>query len=91
MFGLDTALTLASVPAILAVVNLVKRLTPRLGAWAALLAALLGVAFSLAQWAWAAEEWWSAASHGLLLGLAAAGLYDLTPGSEPRRAVEEAL
>lgn len=88
MFGLDPALTIATVPAILAVVNLIKRLAPRLGAWAALVAVVLGVTFSVAQWAWAAEEWWSAATHGLLIGLAAAGLYDLAPSDAPRRAAE---
>lgn len=58
------------------------------GKWSALVAVLLGVGLAIADYALAGTGWWNAGSGGLLLGLAAAGLYDLAPGEAPRRAVE---
>ena len=75
----DFITTLATVPAIVALTNLGKRLGLPSRA-ALLLAVLLGVGLSLAQWAWAGAGWYDAAANGLILGLGAAGLYDLTPG-----------
>lgn len=86
---IDLVATVATVPAIVALVNAAKRLgiPDRL---ALVLAVVLGVGLSLAQWAWSGEGWYSAASSGLLLGLGAAGLYDLSPTTPaPRRAVED--
>ena len=85
---IDPITSIVTVPAIVALVNLVKGLGVG-GKWSALVAVLLGVALSVASWALAGTGWWDAASGGLLLGLAAAGLYDLTPGEAPRRAMED--
>lgn len=84
---MDPITTIATVPAIVALTNLLKSLGIG-GKWSALVAVLLGVGLSVASWALAGTGWWEQASSGLLLGLAAAGLYDLTPGEEPRRALE---
>ena len=69
--------SIATVPAIVALVNLGKRFGLD-GKWAILLAVALGVLLSLAMWAWSDEPWFGAASSGLLLGLGASGLHDLT-------------
>ena len=85
----DPIITVATVPAIVALTNLAKSLGIT-GRWAALVAVVLGVALASADYALAGSGLWRAASDGLLLGLAAAGLYDLTPGGvEPRRALED--
>lgn len=80
----------ATVPAIVALVNALKRMgmDPKRGGVPA--AILLGVGLNLAQHFWGGQEWFAAAAQGLLLGLAAAGLYDLAPESvaAPRRALE---
>ncbi|MDU7384129.1 MAG: hypothetical protein E7L06_08490 [Schaalia turicensis] len=87
---METVITVATVPAIVALTNLVKSLGIS-GKWSALVAVLLGIGLSVADYALAGTGWWDAASGGLLLGLAAAGLYDLAPsaGEQPRRAVED--
>lgn len=73
---LDSIVTLATVPAVLALVNLGKELG--LGSkWAMLLAVGLGVGLALADYAWAESGWYASAASGLLLGLAASGVYDL--------------
>ena len=69
-----TVLTLASIPAILAVVNLIKGFGID-GKWSALIAVLLGVGFMVADVTLSGEVY-EAAKAGLLLGLGAAGLYD---------------
>ena len=79
--------TLASLPAILALVNLGKRFGLS-GAWSALVAVILGVALSMAEQAWGASPVFAAARTGLILGLGAAGLYDLRKPAETS-AVEE--
>lgn len=83
----DPILTLASVPAIIALTNLAKGLGLN-GRWSALLAVVLGVALNLAAWAWAGQAWYSFAVEGVILGLGASGVYDLTPQPQPRRAAE---
>lgn len=79
----------ATVPAIVALVNLAKQLglPVRL---ALVLAVVLGVGLSLADGLLAGVAWYGYASSGLLLGLAAAGLYDLIPagGTTARRAAD---
>lgn len=83
---IDIVSGIATVPAIVALVNAAKRvgLPAR---WALILAIVLGVGLNLAVWAWADYGWFTAASSGLLLGLGAAGLYDLTPADpKPQRA-----
>ena len=73
--------TVATVPGIIAITNLAKGLGLS-GRWSALVAVVLGVVLSVGQWAFADQGWWGAATTGLLLGLGAAGLYDLTPSSK---------
>ena len=84
----DAVTTLATVPAILALTNLAKSFGIQ-GRWSALLAVLLGVAINIAGYLLADAGWWTVAQSGLLLGLGAAGLYDLAPHSDARRAVED--
>lgn len=72
-----TVLTIVSVPGILALVNLGKRLGLS-GPWSALAAVVLGVALALAAYLLADTGAWQAIQQGLILGLSAAGLYDLT-------------
>lgn len=73
---MDAAITLATAPAILALVNLAKGLglPTRL---AALLAVVLGVALNVADHALAGSGAYQAAATGLVMGLGAAGLYDV--------------
>ena len=75
---MDAIMTIASVPAIVALVNLAKSLGLN-GKLSALVAVVLGVCLNVATVAAAGSPIFEAASQGLLLGLAAAGLYDLTP------------
>ena len=74
----DPVTTVVTVPAIVALTNLTKGLGVG-GKWSALVAVLLGVGLAVASHALAGTGWFDAASTGLLLGLAAAGLYDLAP------------
>lgn len=69
-------LTLVSVPAILALVNLAKGLGLS-GKWAALVAVVLGAGLAVAQGQLGAMPWFQDLIQGVLLGLSAAGLYDL--------------
>lgn len=75
---MDTITTIATVPAIVALVNLGKSLGIN-GKASALLAVLLGVGLNYSTFAWGGTGWFEAVSQGLILGLGAAGLYDLTP------------
>lgn len=69
-------LTLVSVPAILALVNLAKGLGLS-GKWAALVAVVLGAGLAVAQGQLGGLPWFQDLIQGVLLGLSAAGLYDL--------------
>ena len=70
-----TVTTLATAPAVLALVTLAKDLgLPT--KYAALTAVVLGVGLSVADHALAGSGAYSAAASGLILGLGAAGLYD---------------
>lgn len=82
----DSIVTLATVPAVLALVNLGKELGLS-SKWAMLLAVALGVALSVTDFAWGNSGWYAAVSSGLLLGLAASGIYDL--GRKPETFVTE--
>lgn len=75
---IDPITSIVTVPAIVALTNLAKGLGVG-GKWSALVAVLLGVTLAVASHALAGTGWFDAASTGLLLGLAAAGLYDLAP------------
>lgn len=75
-------ITLASIPAILAIVQLLKDVGFIKGKWAALAAVVLGLVFSLADYGFLGEEpltragWYIAAISGIILGLSASGLYE---------------
>ena len=80
-----TIVSLASIPAVLALVNLGKSLGVK-GKWAALLAVFLGVGLAIAQYALGGFGWYQAAVQGIILGLSAAGLYDMkTSAGEPEK------
>ena len=81
---MNTAIvTLATIPAILGLVNLAKQFGIA-GRWSALLAVLIGVLIAVAEYLTSADELATAAgiygavATGLILGLSAAGLYDAT-------------
>ena len=81
-----TVTTLATAPAVLALVTLAKDLgLPT--KYAALTAVVLGVGLSVADHALAGSGAYSAAASGLILGLGAAGLYDtariIAPDKKP--------
>ena len=70
-----SAVTLATAPAVLALVTLAKDAgLPKRGA--APLAVLLGVALAVADHALGSSGAYAAVADGLLLGLGAAGVYD---------------
>ena len=73
---METVTTILSVPAVLALVELGKRLGVR-GQWALLLAVVIAVVLNVAAHFWGATELFGAVAAGLLTGLAAAGLYDV--------------
>lgn len=79
---IDTVAGLATIPAILAVVNLAKQFGVT-GKWSALLAVVLGLIFkvldySFVNWGyWDAAGWYGSLVVGAVLGLSAAGLYDV--------------
>lgn len=78
---MEAVMTLASVPAILALVNFGKRLgfTGRISLVAAV---VFGVAINVANYYLGDFGGYQAAVQGLILGLAAAGLYDITPSTK---------
>ena len=86
---MDTALTLASVPAILALVQLAKSLGLS-GKWSALVAVVLGILLNVAQYALGDFGWYQSAASGLILGLSAAGLYDAARIASPTVEASEA-
>lgn len=71
-----TIVTLATMPAVLAMVNLLKRAGIG-GVWAAVVAVVCGVGFALADYFFTGAAWYQHAVDGLILGLGAAGLYDM--------------
>ena len=86
----DMITLIATVPAILALVNLAKSFGV-VGKWSALLAVVLGVGLQLADYAFltdtqSASGWYGAAAAGLILGLSAAGLYDVARTVSPAAA-----
>lgn len=86
----DMITLIATVPAILALVNLAKSFGV-VGKWATLLAVVLGIGLQLADYAFltdnqSAAGWYGAAAAGLILGLSAAGLYDVARTVSPAAA-----
>ena len=84
---MDAVNTILSVPAIVALVEVAKRLG--LSSRLALVVALaIAVALSLSAYFWSSEGWYRAVAEGVLLGLAAAGIYDaadVTSGQRHKR------
>ena len=80
---MDAIALIASVPAIVALVNLAKRLglSDQL---ALTLSVVLGVVINTANFYFGANGGYQAAVEGLLLGLAAAGLYDVAKTAAPK-------
>lgn len=77
---MESITLIATIPAILALVNLAKRfgLTANL---ALLTAVVLGVALNVADYLWSGSGVYQATVQGLILGLSAAGLYDVAKPS----------
>ncbi|WRS29596.1 hypothetical protein U6G28_08720 [Actinomycetaceae bacterium MB13-C1-2] len=75
MDAIEIVTTVATVPAILALVELAKTLGVK-GKWATLLAVVLGVFLNWSTWYFGSTEWYPVVATGLILGLSAAGLYD---------------
>lgn len=76
MSGTDTTATILSVPAVVAVVELLKSFGVA-GKWALLAAVVVAVGLNVADYLWAASGLYGAVVTGVLLGLSAAGLYDV--------------
>lgn len=81
---MEAVMTLATVPAILALVQLAKDLGLR-GHWALLLSVGLGVVLNVAVVFLGDTTWFQAVAAGLLLGLSAAGLYDTAKVASAKR------
>ena len=76
----STVLFVVSIPAILAIVNLLKGVGLA-GKWSALVAVLVAVLLNVANFYLAASGGYQAIMGGLILGLSAAGLYDASSAS----------
>lgn len=76
---MNTITTLATLPAVLALVNLAKAFGIT-GKWSALTAVMLGIILATVQ-AYLPPGILTTLTQGLTLGLGAAGLYDLTPAT----------
>lgn len=78
-----TPITLAAPLVVIALVNLAKRLGLSGAGPLALVAVLLGIALSVSDYAFLSEGaytpagWYTSVAAGLILGLTAAGLYDV--------------
>lgn len=73
---MDTITTIATVPAVLALVNFAKALGVTSGRVALALAVVLGVALNVANYYFGNAPVYQTAIQGLILGLSAAGLWD---------------
>ena len=82
---MDAITTLATVPAVLALVNLLKYTFNINGKYSALLAVIIGVGLNIANYALGDAGWYQAAAQGLILALGASGIYDVStaPNSAP--------
>lgn len=85
---MDTVTTLATIPAILALVNLAKRVGLPANA-ALVLAVALGVALNTADYLWADNLLYQAIADGLIRGLGAAGLYDVAKPKPAKLVVDD--
>ena len=73
---IDPLTAILSIPAVLALVNLVKGAV-ELGKFAALVAVGIGIVLSVSVYQFGDQGWFVAATQGLLIGLAASGLWDV--------------
>jgi hypothetical protein len=73
---MDSVNLILSVPAIVAIVTLGKSFGIA-GKWALLAAVVVGIALSVADYYLGANGAWQAGVQGALIGLSAAGLYDV--------------
>lgn len=83
MIQTDTLTTILSVPAVVAIVELLKSFGVA-GKWALLAALVVAVALNVADYLWATSGLYGAVVAGLLLGLSAAGLYDVAKTAAPK-------
>ena len=74
---MDTIEILASVPAIVGLVNLIRDRAKVPSDLAPFIALFLGVGFTMAQGLFTGNIYYDLASKGLILGLAASGIYDV--------------
>lgn len=81
---MDTVTTILSVPAVLAIVELLKSFGVS-GKWSLAAAVVVAVALNVADYLWATSGLYGAVVSGLLLGLAAAGLYDTARTAAPKQ------
>ena len=75
---MDAITTLATVPAVIALVNLIKNTFNINGRYSAIIAVILGIGLNMASYALGDMGWYQAAAQGLILGLGSSGLYDIT-------------
>ena len=75
---MDAITTLATVPAVIALVNLIKNTFNINGRYSAIIAVILGIGLNIASYALGDMGWYQAAAQGLILGLGGSGLYDIT-------------
>jgi flagellar biosynthesis/type III secretory pathway M-ring protein FliF/YscJ len=80
---MDPLTTILTVPAVLAIVELAKRLG-LVAKWALLLAVVAAVALNVAAYLWSSSGLFAAIVAGLLTGLAAAGVYDAAKAAAPK-------
>lgn len=79
---MDSIITVATVPAVLAIVNLLKGVGLS-GKWSALVSVLVAGVLVMGE-AYIHEELWQNISKLIILGLSASGLYDVTYGSRAK-------
>ncbi len=73
---MDTLSTILSVPAVVAIVTLCKSFGVT-GKWSLLAALVVAVLLNVATYLWSTSGLYAAVVAGILLGLSAAGLYDV--------------
>lgn len=83
---LDAVVTLATAPAILAIVTIAKDLGLP-SKLATVFGAVVGITLSVADYYFATTGVYQAASSGLILALAASGIYDISKGVAGKRFV----
>lgn len=80
---MDILNTLLSVPAVVAIVQLGKAFGLA-GKWALAAAIVVAVALNVVSYLWSTSGLFAAIVAGLLLGLSAAGLYDVAKTAAPK-------